>query len=289
MKSLIWNITIWVGCLQLMFHITYAANLLNQQQLKLYMIDSNEVNIDNSDNEIAHYYRLRQELIDNEFESSFGNDIELNSKEQLANKIIIEAKEDEYKNVVNAPSSFTPSHHIFETFERVKSSKLFQIIEKMPKGGILHAHDTALCSTDYVVSLTYKSNLWQYSCYNATNIEKFLFALNQPDNIEKKTYCSWRLVKDVRREIGAAKYDAYVRTLFTLYDKNVNPKTQFSDINDVWSKFLGIFQRVTPILTYATIWKEYYKQALKEMLNDGVQYLEFRSTLPPVTVFFFFH
>jgi adenosine deaminase CECR1 len=35
-------------------------------------------------------------------------------------------------------------------------------------------------------------------------------------------------------------------------------------------------------VTYAPVWKDYYYQALKEMYEDGVLYLEFRGTLPPV-------
>lgn len=228
------------------------------------------------------YFQDRQDLLNYELETSLGGDVKLTENEELANKIIMEAKENEYKAGFLNPYGFNPSRHIFEVLDAVKQSNLFQIIRKMPKGGILHAHDTALCSADYVVSLTYWPNLWQSASNKSNNIEAFRFSREQPINSNGES--TWRLVKDVRTEVGATKYDAQIRTLFTLFDKNINPRVQFKDINDVWDRFMAIFIRVESILTYAPIWKAYYKHALKEMQEDGVQYLEFRGTLPKVFI-----
>lgn len=45
---------------------------------------------------------------------------------------------------------------------------------------------------------------------------------------------------------------------------------------------MAINKKFEPIVTFAPIWKAYYKNALRKMLNDGVQYLEFRGHLPKV-------
>lgn len=253
------------------------------------MIDTNNVNIVEaaySDRpNIDEYYAMRKQFIDSEIQYAFGSDIQLDAREQQANAIIMAAKEAEYENGILTPSTFNPSRHIFETLAIIKQSKLFQIIQQMPKGGILHAHDMALCSADYTVTLTYWPHLWQYSRPNGTDILKFLFSANRPNaSVAGEAEHVWRLVSDVRRDMGRAKYDKYVRTLFTLYDENVqDPKIQFADINEVWRKFRRLFSNVTGLLTYAPIWKAYFKRALAEMLDDGVQYLELRSTLPQVS------
>lgn len=241
----------------------------------------------NSRSSPEDYFRDRTDLINYEVESSFGADIKLTDNEELANKIIIQAKEDEYQVGLVQPYLFNPSRHIFEVLDVIKQSKLFQIIQKMPKGGILHAHDTGLCSANYVVSLTYLPHLWQRTSNDANKIKEFLFSRERP-NTSNDNDSTWRLVRDVRTEMGAAKYDELVRSMFTLYDKTINPRIQFADINDVWHRFQGLFIQVTPILTYAPVWKSYYKHALKEMHEDGVQYLEFRGTLPPVFIVFSF-
>lgn len=240
----------------------------------------------NSRSSLGDYFRDRTDLINYEVESSFGADIKLTDNEVLANKIIMQAKEDEYLVGLVQPYLFNPSRHIFEVLDVIKQSKLFQIIQKMPKGGILHAHDTGLCSANYVVSLTYLPHLWQLTSNDGNKIEEFLFSRQQPNkpNTPNANDSTWRLVQEVRTEMGATKYDELIRSLFTLYDKTINPRIQFTDINDVWKRFQGLFIKVGPILTYVPVWKSYYKHALKEMLEDGVQYLEFRGTLPPVFI-----
>lgn len=228
---------------------------------------------------LTEYMSQRQLLVNQENDMGFQSDVLLTENEQVANEIIMRAKNKEVREGLNNPYSFNPSRHIFEVLQNVKNSDLFKILQKMPKGGILHSHYAAMCSADYLVSLTYWPNLWQ--CTENDIIITFYFSRAQPAP-EKSTNCTWTLVSEQRRRLGDSKYDEYVRKLFTLFNKDVHPKIQFRDINDVWQVMMQIFERVTPILGYAPVWKAYYKHALKEMYADNVQYLEFRSTLPPV-------
>lgn len=228
------------------------------------------------------YYQDRQDILNYEMNTSFGSDIKLNKMEESANKIVMAAKENEYSVGFQDPYIFEPSRHVFEVLAEIQQSKLFQILKKMPKGGILHTHDTAICSANYVVSLTYWDNLWQYTENDSDKIVKFYFSRQKPKQMDDDASGIWRLVKDVRAEVGASNYDQQIRAMFTLFDKNVHPKIQFKDVNDVWDRFMGIFCIIGPIITYAPAWKAYYKHALKEVQEDGVQYLEFRGTLPKV-------
>lgn len=230
---------------------------------------------------LDNYHRLRKLLIDEELNTGFGSEVILNDQEKLANGIVMKAKAAEYNGSIEHPERFIPSRHIFERLEEIKESKLFQIIRKMPKGGILHAHSKAICSTDFMVSLTYMPDLWQLTDKTTGGIRKFRFSLVQPES--KKAKEEWRLVSAIREEMRPVNYDVFVRSLFTLHDKNVNPNTQFNDINDVWKRFLDIFQLVDGIFSYAPAFKAYYKIALKEILEDGVQYLELRGPLTKVT------
>ncbi|XP_031624714.1 adenosine deaminase AGSA-like [Contarinia nasturtii] len=228
--------------------------------------------------DLTQYYRQRNDLLISEMNSSFGNDINLTEIEKVANKIIMKAKEDELKVGLINPHLFNPSRHIFEVLDIVKNSKLFQIIKKMPKGGLLYVHEKTMCSADYLVSLTYWPNLWQLSTNNS-EIETFQFARQKPQKLQSKND-EWRLVADVRAEMGASNYDQYVRKVFTLFDKNIDPRIQFRDVNEVWNRFANIFIKITPLLSYAPIFKEYLKHAFKEFQNDGIQYAEIRSSFP---------
>lgn len=226
------------------------------------------------------YLAQRQKFVEDEFAVGFESDVELSDREKLANEVIKAAKAKEVDEGLKNPYRFKPARHLFEVLKDIRRSELFKILQRMPKGGILHAHDTALCSTDFVITLTYRDNLWQCSELNANHrIKQFLFSRDEPASSDG---CEWKRVADVRTKIGPAKYDRYLRTLFTLYREDQNPRTQFKDINDVWSTFMDIFTLLGPIVTYAPVWKDYYKNALAEMYADGVQYLEFRGLLPEV-------
>lgn len=169
-----------------------------------------------------------------------------------------------------------------------------------------------MVSTDFLVSLTYWPNLWQrgfpnHSHTTADNnnteyqIVEFRFAPVRPslkrkyfklqiineispfdsdhDNEEAK---EWRLVSDVRDEMGATIYDQHVRSMFSLNDKNVNPKLKFWDVNHVWIDFLKLFSNVWPLLSYMPARRAYFQQVLKEFYEDGVQYVEIRAGISEV-------
>lgn len=221
------------------------------------------------------YIASRESVFKLENSNNFESDVKLNPKEERANAIIMAVKNDELDDGLKNPQNFAPSRHFFEALDKINKSKLFKIIRKMPKGGILHAHDTALCSTDYLVSLTYWEHLWQCNDNNNT-IVSFKFSKNAPENVNG---CKWLKVADERARVGRVEYDAHIRSNFTLF---TNDLQKFSDINVVWNEFMGLFIRFEPLVTYAPVFKDYYKQALKEMLQDGVQYLELRVLLPQV-------
>lgn len=226
------------------------------------------------------FIKSRNQFIDDENEKGFGMDIKLNEKEFIANKIIMIAKSEEISIGFQDPDLFNPSRHIFDIMEKIKQSKLFKIIQRMPKGGILHIHNSAMCSIDFVVSLTHEPHLWQRSIPNSDEILEFKFSRQQPTvkkNVNNSPMGEWRLVSTVREEMGSSANDRNVRNLFTLYDRKTDPRTK--NVNQLWKRFESIFSLVKGILTYVPVHKKYYIQAMKEMLADSVQYMEFRGSL----------
>lgn len=228
------------------------------------------------------YNEQRRSLIQAEIDSNFESDVILTPKEQLANEIVMRAKKKELDEGHLNPQHFIPSRHIFEVLDEIRSSDLFKILRKMPKGGILHAHAIALCSANYLVNLTYLSDLWQ--CGKNGEIVRFMFSRSVP-KASPLVECEWSLVASERERLGAHEYDSYIRTVFTLYDRRTDPKTQFSNTNDVWEHLKKLFKRVSSAIKYAPVWKSYFKQALQEVYDDNVQYLEFRAAITMVRIF----
>ncbi|XP_059615767.1 adenosine deaminase 2 [Phlebotomus argentipes] len=222
------------------------------------------------------YLNKRAYYIAEEEDRSVGSDIELTAKEQFVNARLMALKEAELQEGLENPAEFIPWNHLFDVLYRINSSEIFDIIHRMPKGGILHAHDTALCSTDYVISLTYEPDLWQ--CTNPTTLAlTFKFSREAPANTEN---CQWSRTADERTKLGEEKYNSNLRSQLSMY--NEDPINHNRDVDSIWRQFMGIFGVNDGLLCYAPVWKKYYKQFLKEMMEDGVQYLELRSTLPPL-------
>uniref|UniRef100_A0A336LUY4 Adenosine deaminase n=1 Tax=Culicoides sonorensis TaxID=179676 RepID=A0A336LUY4_CULSO len=217
----------------------------------------------------------REAILNEESTRYLGSDLVLNAKENEVNKILMKNKSDEISKGFKDPASFAPAKHFFDALDDIKASKVFQILKKMPKGGVLHCHDTALLSTDKIVEFTYRDNLWVCGDIFKT-VPRFIFSKDKPPKVEGQN--DWIKVSKERLQYGANDYDKAMRNLFTLYSDDAVEK--YRDINAMWSKFMELFAALDPIVGYVEVWKDYYYETLKEFYNDGVTYLEFRGLLP---------
>lgn len=223
------------------------------------------------------YLNQRKEFLEEESIRYLGSDLKLNNSEEKVNQLLMSAKTKEIESAFKEPGTFPAGRHMFEVFNTVKDSKVYQIISNMPKGGVLHAHDTALLSTDKIVKFTYRDNLW--ICGDVFNsVPQFIFAYEKPKPLNG---VEWISVAKERLQYKAEKYDKALRNLFTLYTEDA--VTKYRDINVVWAKFMDLFAALDPIVCFVEVWKDYYYQALEEFYVDGVMYLEFRGILPEVS------
>lgn len=225
------------------------------------------------------YLQLVEDMVGRQSDMAFAADVKLNSDEQKVNEILMKYKHLELDAGFETPLLFSPSRHLFNVLQNITNSDLFKLIRNIPKGGILHAHDTALCSTDFVVSLTKREYLWQFNDPEGSP-KAFRFSMIEPARLDNPG--EWVLVANERTRLGDGEYDRQIRPYFTLYRSN--PSEVYTDINAVWAAFMNIFILFDGIVTYAPVWRDYYYQALKECQEDGVDYLEIRGVLPTVCI-----
>ncbi|XP_058461402.1 adenosine deaminase AGSA-like [Malaya genurostris] len=221
------------------------------------------------------FQALRAEFINQEDSRALGSDIVLTEDEIKVNNHIMKLKKAELDAGFKTPSDFAPSRHFFQVLDKIKASPLFQLIQKMPKGAILHAHDTAIGSLEIIVKATHKDHLWQNGDFDRSNPPLFKFSKSKPDAVDG---CEWRSVSAIRREIGNEGYDQNIRRAFSLY--NEDPLNAYHCINHIWGTFAKIFISLEPIVTYRPIWEEYFYQSLVQLHADNVSHLEFRGILP---------
>lgn len=219
------------------------------------------------------YKRQRKNFVMSEEHRFLGANLTLNDDEQTVNKYIMRLKQDEMNNGFNNSYNFIPARHFFEILDRFENSKLFHVIQRLPKGGVLHAHDTAIGSVELIVNATYRENLWQEGEFGKIPGPKFQFSKEKPGD-------GWSLVSEIRKWMTNELYDDNVAELFSLY--NADPLNAYRSLDDVWSKFQNIFMCLEPLITYEPVWRQYYRDTLQQLYDDHVQYLEFRGVLPPV-------
>lgn len=218
-------------------------------------------------------FNEREIIIKNELDMMLGSNVVLSDSEQKVNDIMMELKHQELDQAFNNPETFNMSKHFFDYKDEAKKSQLFKLIKQMPKGALLHVHDTGVLGPDYVLELTYLPDL--YVCFEEDDI-RFLFSENLPN-----TTCGtqWQDMKEARYSSGdVEKFDAVLRQHFTIVI--VNPKVVYTDINIVWKKFQQYFITCSSIFNYKPVWEQYFYNTLKELREDNVMYLEIRSVLP---------
>lgn len=222
-----------------------------------------------SNSSVEDYMKKRDALIKREETKSIGWNVKLNDKEKLVNTIVMQLKNQELDDGIANPENCLVSNHFFKCRKRIQQSKIFKIIQKLPKGASLHAHDTALASQEYVYSLTLRDNL-----YFCEDNDKFRLKFFYPKSVPDK----WESVAERRK--SDSKFDTFLRSKLTLVVGN--PKQNYQNDCDVWNAFIGNFIAVQDLIGYKPIWEEYFYQSLKELYEDNVRYLEFRGVLPEI-------
>lgn len=226
------------------------------------------------DNSPEAYSILREAMIKLEQKYTLGSRVQLTEKEQAANVVIMKEKNVEFNKGLLDPGKFSSGHHVFQVLRKIKASRLFGILQQMPKGGILHAHDTALCSSEYLVKLTYRKDLWICTANKDNRAIAFRFAKEKPD-MKAIDDCNWEPMEKFRERRGDENVRKYLLRRFSMY-----PVSTYQSNNAAWNDFMSIFILLDGLLLYAPVWRDYYYNALEEVHADGVQYLELRSILP---------
>lgn len=215
----------------------------------------------------------RETMIKNEFSRSTGNKIVLSDKEENVNEIIMKLKKEEIRAGFLHPETWPTSSPLTQILEIARKSKLFSIIQSMPKGGILHGHDSAIGSTETFIKLTHIPNAW--ICFIDAETVTFTFSKDSP--IDDKCDAEWQLLETLRKK--GLLSDVCLVSKFSLQE-------EFKSTKEAWNRFHKMFKNTGGLLKYKPSFKEYVKSYLKECLDDGVQYLELRSSVKGVSFFF---
>ena len=174
--------------------------------------------------------------------------------------------------------------------KRMDTTKSWQIVSKMPKGALLHAHFDAMIDTDWLVDQVLATEgMAIVAEQGLTSVEtrqnsfvSFQFSKTVPidvPSIWSEGYVAKRLVP-VR--IAADTFPEGGRTGFKGWLENRCTITQEESLNHhhgvdaVWKKFQSSFPILGSMIFYEPIFRASLQRLLRQLLEDGLQWVDFR-------------
>ncbi len=211
------------------------------------------------------YLDVRQQYALQDSAQSFDADIVLSSREKLANqklKAVQKEMLDHYKET----NFFPPARYFYQSKEHIEQTGLFQLLRKMPKGGLLHLHPAASGDLHWVVdrALTEPNCyvFWEESAGEHSKGELTFFR-------EGEVKAGFKSVSELNRQVP--------HFTDSLYDLLTFDQGMSEDSVDIWGAFEGHFTQLGGFFYYQPIFRDYLTAVLDTLIADGVQHVEFRS------------
>lgn len=226
------------------------------------------VQVSGAKTRLEDFNNERKRIIAAEAAMAVGSEIILTEKEKKLNKILMKRKYSELDYWVLNPHHFNFSKHYFHYRDDIKNSKVYNIIRRMPKGGVLHLHTTLMMDAEYIVQLTYEDHL--YACFENGWIG-WMFSRTVPNNECSNT---WKLIRDVRQAEGAEVVDNMIMKHFSMYTLDENFLN--ADVNSLWNTFHHVHKSTKSLLLYRPIFEKFLYDGFTKFFNDGVLFLELR-------------
>uniref|UniRef100_A0AAR2JXZ4 adenosine deaminase n=1 Tax=Pygocentrus nattereri TaxID=42514 RepID=A0AAR2JXZ4_PYGNA len=212
----------------------------------------------------------RELMLQEEASQQVGGRVELSAAEQRLDSFLRKLKEQEM-----VASPFPPAMHFFRAKPHIQKSPVFKVLQKMPKGAVLHVHSSALASVDWLVmNVTYRPHC--YICFTWSGSVKFLFSTQRP--FPQWGCSSWSLLEQLRATISdIPAFDKSLMRNLTLWTED--PDVAYPNQDTVWERFEQTFIAISGLISYAPVFKDYLYQGLQQLYDDNILYLELRAGL----------
>ncbi|MDW9382394.1 adenosine kinase [Chryseobacterium sp. JV558] len=195
---------------------------------------------------------------------AFDADIKLSDAETALDKKIFQVRkqflsETESKKISLYNSSF------YEIKSLIEGSKLYEVLQNMPKGGLLHTHSGGITEVKWIISAARKYQ----ECYVYDQKDNDQFIFGQLAFFEKGKVPNGFVSLD-KKLSSNPDFEKELQDLLTLKRDNLCSYT------DYWIEFEKRFKRINLLLPYRPFFKEYYLKGFQDLIKDKVQHVEIR-------------
>ncbi|KAF3388792.1 Adenosine deaminase CECR1-A [Penicillium rolfsii] len=176
---------------------------------------------------------------------------------------------------------------------RMEKTNLWKIVEKMPKGSLLHAHMDAMFDIDFLIDQAFSTPgihiLAPKALVSSQDLEKgpvfFQFSSQSPAETEKRAsiwsegYEPSALIpiKTAASSFpngGEAGFRDWLRSRCMLMPEH--SYHHHHGVDAIWTIFTTTFPVINSILMYEPIFRACFRRMLGQLADDGIRYVEFR-------------
>lgn len=201
-----------------------------------------------------------------------------------------EAKSQEQKSgvVLHPGIMFSEAKKLMET------TKLWQIVRRMPKGALLHAHLDAMVDLNFLFDLLLSTPGMHIYCTTAittakeleTSPVKFKFVKSCNYKVGNRSPSIWSIqyipntpipvteTADSFPDGGRPAFLAWLRSRCSITERE--SKEHYNGVNDIWKKFSSVFLILDTILFYEPIFRLCLRRIFIQLHADGVRWADLR-------------
>lgn len=210
------------------------------------------------------YDKALSSLINKNAAVSFDADTSLSFSEKVLDSNLLKLR-DLFIEKMNLKKQSIFNKSFFELKPIIDTSKIYKLFSLMPKGGLLHIHSGGTTDAKWIIKRAkeYKE------CYVFTKKDTDTYIYGQLAVFKKN-----KIPEGFVNLNNKIKLDPNFED--ELYKLLILERVSISGYMDVWGEFEKRFARVNSLIAYRPFFKEYYKKAFLDMVEDNVQHVEIR-------------
>ncbi|KAK8140272.1 adenosine/AMP deaminase [Apiospora sp. TS-2023a] len=157
--------------------------------------------------------------------------------------------------------------------DRMEQTKLWQIVRRMPKGSLLHAHIDAMVDFKFLLDALMREPGMHISAdapltspkalENATLLFRFFKQERTQDSLWSPDYTP-----------GTFGFLKFLHSRCTL--SRTDAVAQHHGVDEIWTKFYKCFRVVNSFLHHENIYRQFLRRLMRLLKDDGIMYAELR-------------
>ena len=186
--------------------------------------------------------------------------------------------------------------------EHMEATKLWRVVQRMPKGALLHTHLDAMVGYDFMLDVVLATPGMHLLCDtshlatakargDADAVPQIRFRKKVSEEDPSGSVSIWRenyvpgtpvpLVKAAEEFPDGGRREGFLKWMKSKCTlSQTDAVEQHHGVDAIWRKFRGCFMVVGHMLHYEPIFRAFLQQLMTLLVEDGLQWVELRYVTP---------